>query len=169
MKFRKSKTSDVESIMKIITEAQEFFKDKNINQWQNGYPNKYTIINDIHNSESYVLEKDGQVVATSMITFREEPSYKSIYDGKWLSNSKYVTIHRIAVTNTHKRLSLSTEIIKHVENLCINKGITSIKIDTHRENISMQKLLEKNEFKYCGVIYVDDFSERIAFEKLLQI
>ena len=43
----------------------------------------------------------------------------------------------------------------------------SIKIDTHKDNISMQKLLEKNDFKYCGIIYLEDGSQRIAFEKII--
>ena len=43
----------------------------------------------------------------------------------------------------------------------------SIKVDTHKDNISMQKLLRKNDFKYCGIIYLEDGSERIAFEKLI--
>ena len=45
------------------------------------------------------------------------------------------------------------------------KGIKNIKIDTHEDNLIMQKLLEKNSFKYCGVIYLLDGSKRIAFEK----
>lgn len=167
MKFRKSKTSDVKSIIKIINQAQEFFKNKGIDQWQNGYPNEDTIIEDIKNAESYVLEKDGEVVATSMVTFKGEPTYDSIYDGKWLSNNKYATIHRVAVSNTHKGLGLSTEIIKCIEQLSIDSGVNSIKIDTHEENIPMQRVLKKNGFEYCGIIYVDDSSKRIAFEKLL--
>ena len=64
-------------------------------------------------------------------------------------------------------LGLSSKIIKYVEELCLNKDVYSIKIDTHEENISMQKLLEKNDFKYCGIIYLADKSKRVAFEKVL--
>ena len=39
-------------------------------------------------------------------------------------------------------------------------------MDTHEDNISMQRLLEKNNFKYCGIIYLEDGNKRIAFEKL---
>ncbi|HBN29292.1 MAG TPA: GNAT family N-acetyltransferase, partial [Clostridiaceae bacterium] len=49
----------------------------------------------------------------------------------------------------------------------LSKGVHSIKIDTHRENKSMQRLLKKNGFEYCGIIYLKDKSERIAFEKTL--
>ena len=29
----------------------------------------------------------------------------------------------------------------------------------------MQHMLEKNGFRYCGVIYTDDGSERMAYQK----
>ena len=40
-----------------------------------------------------------------------------------------------------------------------------MKIDTHRENRVMQKLLEKNGFTYCGIIYAEDGSRRMAYQK----
>lgn len=166
MEFRKTIKSDVNNVMKIIKQAQDYFKSQGVDQWQNGYPNEETIENDIKNDESYVLEKDGEIVATTMLTFNGEPTYASI-QGKWLSNDKYVTIHRVAVDNTHKGKGLSSQIIKYVEKNCLDKGIHSIKVDTHEDNTSMQRLLEKNDFKYCGVIYLEDDSKRIAFEKLL--
>ena len=46
--------------------------------------------------------------------------------------------------------------MKEVENLCKGNRVNNIKIDTHKDNISMQKLLEKNGFKYCGIIYLED-------------
>lgn len=167
MEFRKSFKKDVDSIMRIIKQAQDYFKKQGIDQWQNDYPNQNTINDDIKNGESYVLENDGCVVATAMVTFKGEKSYDSIYNGEWLSNNEYATIHRVAVDNNYKGIGLSSQIIKNIENLCLQRNIHSIKVDTHEDNLSMQKLLKKNEFKYCGIIYLDDNSKRIAFEKIL--
>ena len=38
------------------------------------------------------------------------------------------------------------EFIKKIEEICLENNIHSIKIDTHKENLSMQKLLKKNNF-----------------------
>lgn len=167
MEFRKTVETDINNIMDIIKQAQAYFKQQRINQWQNNYPNVETISNDIAQEHSYVLLKDNKIVATSAVSFDGEKTYDTIYEGEWISNNKYAVIHRIAVDNTYKGLGLSSQIVSHVEELCLNKGIHSIKVDTHEENISMQKLLKKNEFKYCGVIYLEDSSKRIAFEKVL--
>lgn len=167
MEFRKAAETDINNIMNIIKQAQTYFKEQGINQWQNNYPNVETISNDIANKNSYMLLKDNNIVATAAVSFDGEKTYNSIYEGEWISNNEYAVIHRIAVDNTYKGLGLSSQIIKHVEELCLNKGVHSIKVDTHEENISMQKLLKKNKFQYCGIIYLEDGSKRIAFEKTL--
>ena len=50
MKFIKTKRKDLLPIMKIIREAQAFLACHKIDQWQNGYPNKDTILEDLINN-----------------------------------------------------------------------------------------------------------------------
>ena len=40
MKFRKTTMEDVLAVLEIIGQAQEYLKQKRIEQWQNGYPNR---------------------------------------------------------------------------------------------------------------------------------
>lgn len=167
MKFQKAVEKDIKDIMNIIKQAQSYFKEQGINQWQDNYPNIETIKNDVNSGASYILLKENNIIATAAVSFSGEKTYESIYDGKWLTNGAFAVIHRIAVDNNYKGLGIASEIIKNVEKLSLNKGIRSIKVDTHEENISMQNLLRKNGFSYCGVIYLEDRSKRIAFEKVL--
>lgn len=164
MEFRKSIKSDLDNIMIIIKEAQKYFKENNIDQWQDNYPNEETILNDINNETSYVLVKDNNIVATASISFEEEKTYKNIVEN-WLTNDRYVVIHRIAVSNDYKGLRLSSTILDNAKALALKNSIHSIKIDTHKDNKAMQRVLKKNNFTYCGIIYLEDNSERIAFEK----
>lgn len=168
MEFRKSKKSDIKEIINIIEEAQNYFKENNIDQWQDGYPNEESIINDIENGQSYVLLKDNKVIATAYLSFNGETDYKIIYDGNWISNGDYAVVHRVAVSSNIKGNGVAAELFNHIEKICLENNINHIRIDTHRHNKSMQKFLSKNQFEYCGVIYLKDKSERIAFEKILR-
>lgn len=165
MKFRKAKVNDIQQIMYIIEEAKVGLKEQQIDQWQNGYPNKESILNDITNSVSYILEDNYQIVATCMISSQNDPNYTRIEDGSWLQDDCYLVIHRIA---THPQFKG-----KNIASLIINKAPSlyptckSIRVDTHENNISMQRLLEKNGFVYCGIIYVTD-GKRKAFEKIIE-
>lgn len=168
MNFRKSEFKDIEKIMLIISQAQAYLKSKNINQWQNNYPNEGTIKDDIEAGYSYVLEEGGDILATTALSFDGEETYDEIYEGSWISDFDYGVIHRIAVDSDLKGQGIGGKLLKEVEKLCLAKDIFSLRIDTHRENESMIRFIRKNGFEYCGVIYLKDGNERIAFEKILE-
>ncbi len=165
--FRLSTNNDVYYIMNIIKQAQESLKSLNINQWQDNYPNKDVILNDIANNESYVLEYQNKIVGTAVLSFSEESTYNNIYSGSWISNNPYGVIHRIAIDNTKKGQGFAKKILTQIESLCVSINIYSIKIDTHEDNKAMQSFLLKNNFLYCGVIYLLNGDKRLAYEKIL--
>lgn len=165
--LRYTKLEDIERVMEIIKQAQQYFKEKGINQWQNGYPNAKVIENDIKNGHSFVLIKNNKIVGTIAISFEGEATYNKIFEGDWKSNDNYAVIHRIAVDQELKGIGLSSEMIKQTELMCNKKSVGSIKVDTHEDNQAMQRSLIKNGFDYCGVIYLADGSKRVAFEKCL--
>lgn len=167
MKFRKAIESDINDIMNIIKQAQKYLKEQGIDQWQDNYPNYETINNDIKNNNGYVLLNDNTIIGTVTIIFDGEKTYDTIYNGRWITNGEYATIHRIAVDSNYKGLGISSIILKNIEEISLQKNMHSIRVDTHRANISMQRFLNKNGFKYCGIIYLEDKKERIAFEKII--
>lgn len=167
MEFRKAAETDLSGIMKIIRQAQAYMKQSGIDQWQNGYPNEETIRNDIKNGCSYVLSEGSRILGTVAAIFGIEKTYINIYEGQWLSNGSYLTIHRIAVASGHKGRGLAGVMLKHIEDMCLDKNVHSIKVDTHEDNKSMQNFLRKNGFQYCGIIYLENGSKRLAFEKLI--
>nr|WP_300003481.1 GNAT family N-acetyltransferase [Tissierella sp.] len=167
MDFRKSKKEDVEHIMIIIKKAQEYLKSQGINQWQNGYPDEAAIEKDIDDGISYVLLDGEKIVGTTAFSFDGESTYEKVHDGNWLSDEEYGVIHRMAVDLDSGRRGIAGEILKHSEDLCSKRDVRSIKVDTHRDNMAMQNFLKKNGFIFCGIIYLKDKTERLAFEKVL--
>lgn len=167
MIFRKSTMDDISTILKIIEYAQKTFKSLNINQWQDGYPNYSTIERDISLGESFVLAEEGKILATTALSFRGEPSYDKIYEGNWLDNQAYAVVHRMAVAQEERGKGYSYLMFDYIENICLENNITSIRVDTHVDNIPMKSLIKKLNFSYCGIILLDDGDERLAYEKLL--
>ncbi|MBI6038604.1 GNAT family N-acetyltransferase [Clostridium perfringens] len=168
MEFRQAKISDLDQIVEIIELSKKYLKETKVDQWQDGYPAKEDLRRDIENRNSYVLTNKDEIVATTVISLDGESTYNSIFNGEWITNEDYIVMHRVAVHDKYKGKGIFKELIKEAEILALNKGISSIKIDTHRDNISMQRAVVKNDFKKCGIIYLEDGSERIAFEKVLK-
>lgn len=169
--IKRTTENDVTRVMEIIEGAKEEIKNLGIDQWQNGYPNENTIKNDISRGEAYILEENGKIVATAMLSFEGEPTYNNIEEGNWITNDKYGVIHRIAVDNSITNKGYASKLLYKLEQICKKMEVYSVKIDTHEGNIPMQKLLEKNGYQYCGIIYLEETptvsGKRLAFEKVL--
>lgn len=167
--LRPTQECDLPDVMRIIADAQNDFRVRGIDQWQNGYPNEQSIRNDIARGESYVVIRGEQVVATAMITFAPDPNYAEIYDGEWLlaEPKSYATIHRIAVDLSERGRGIAEWIVRQTERMCRKRGADSLRIDTHRDNRSMQRVAEKNVMTLCGTIYLADGAERLAYEKIM--
>lgn len=160
MLLRKATMKDVDSILYIITLAKQYFKDNHIDQWQNGYPNKESTINDIENGHSYVICDNEKVIATAAIIADVDPNYAIIENGQWLSNYPYVCVHRVACLPDYKGQGIAGKFLSHAKVM----GRKSVRIDTHADNISMQKMILKNGFTYCGIVYMADGALRNAYE-----
>ena len=170
MNFRKSRMEDISGIMRLVDQAKSYMKAQGIDQWQNGYPNAESIKNDIEHDYSYVMEEDGKVIGTMAVLFDGEPTYDKIYEGDWKTTEEpYAAVHRVAVDADCKGQGIAGAMVDEVEKICRERGVRSIKNDTHRDNKSMQRMQAKNGFEYCGIIYLEDGAERIAFEKLIEL
>ena len=184
MNFRKSTFDDVDRILEIIEKAKIELRKLGLDQWQNGYPNREVIENDVKLGISYVLEDIEKnrnelesenlkkILGTIVLSPEKEEPYSKI-EGKWISDDDYIVIHRLAVDSEIKNKGIATKILEFSEKEYIKNKILSIKTDTHENNEPMKKILEKNGFSYCGVIYLDkepDIGEkRIAYEKIIKI
>jgi hypothetical protein len=160
MKIRNTTEKDLSFVMDIYAYAREQMKiNGNPAQWGDSRPSEATINADILAKNSYVISDDGDRIC-GVFTFitGPDPTYAKIYDGKWLNDKPYGVIHRIASDGScHGILETA---LSYCEALTDN-----IRIDTHHDNKIMQHLLEKHDFIRCGIIYVDDGSPRIAYQK----
>lgn len=169
MKFSLAHKYHLPAIMDIIHDAQAYLASLGIDQWQNGYPDEHKILTDILNNESYIVtNKEAQIMATAMFTTRPDPTY-TVIDGRWLTHdyAKYGVIHRMAVNNNFRKHGLAKFIFSQCEQMLKDSHTASMRIDTHEENQGMQRLLQKLGYVHCGIIYTDDGSKRLAFEKLM--
>ena len=104
MIFRKTEKEDIAGVLKIIESAKERMKNMGLDQWQNGYPNENSIMEDVDKGISYVMEENGEILGTSVLTFEKEDVYENMKEGQWLSDGEYAVIHRIAVLDSGKNM-----------------------------------------------------------------
>ena len=170
MFIRKTEKNDIDTIIPIFEEARRTIAALGIDQWQNGYPSEGVILADIELEQSYACEIDCKVCGTFAMLENGEPTYDKIFDGHWLTGDgsrDYIAIHRVAISVSSRGSGLSGKIIGFAADFAKEKGRKSLRIDTHRGNAVMRRMLEKNGFQYCGVIYLENGDERVAYEKII--
>jgi ribosomal protein S18 acetylase RimI-like enzyme len=165
--IRLAKITDMDEILTVANDAIANLKADNVNQWQNGYPNKEVFLNDITNKTLFVYEDNG-IQGICNLSLESDPSYDIIENGAWLTNGKYLVIHRIAVSSNVIGKGVARKLFAFAIDYGLNNNIGSIRIDTHRDNIRMMGILKKMGFVKCGVInllnYNDGDSSRDAYE-----
>lgn len=127
-------------------------------------PNIDTIRSDVAENIGYVLRVDGVIAGYLCIDFSGEPAYAHI-EGKWSSEQPYAVVHRMAFSRKFRGIGLVDTAFELIENLCLNRQITYIRVDTDVQNKRMQHILEKNQFTPCGMI-VFQGGEKLAYDKL---
>ena len=170
MIIRKTTVSDMGGVMPIFEEARRTIAALGIDQWQNGYPSDEVILADIGLGQSYVCQIDSKICGSFAVIKDGEPTYDKIYEGHWLTGDgsrDYIAIHRVAISVASRGSGLSGEIISYAADFAEKIGRKSLRIDTHRGNAVMRRMLEKNGFIYCGIIYLESGDERVAYEKIL--
>ena len=164
MKIRKSTASDIDAIMSCYETARQLMRESgNHSQWINGYPSRELVSEDIVGGVSYVgVDDDGDIVMAFAFIIGDDPTYAVIEQGQWLNNLPYGTIHRLGSNGKHHG------ILKICVDFCM-KEVDNLRLDTHADNLIMQHAAEKLGFQRCGIIYCQDSTPRIAYQKHFHI
>ncbi|MFD2963614.1 MULTISPECIES: GNAT family N-acetyltransferase [Olivibacter] len=163
--LRAATKEDKDRIWEILQQAIELRKQQGSEQWQDGYPNPEAVKQDIDKGYGYVLISKNDILAYMAVIFDGEPAYEAL-EGEWLSNEKYVVVHRVAVAQDIKTKGAATHLMKELEKLAMKRDVYSVKVDTNFDNKAMLRILEKLNYQYCGKVYFRG-GARMAFEKLL--
>ncbi len=167
LNFRRAHDGDLDSIMAIVAQCQALMKRRGIDQWQNGYPSREVIENDIDHERGYLLEDDGLVAGYCVVVYTGEAAYDDLRGGEWLQEAPYVTIHRVAVSDAWRGCGVGQTLFSHMERQALAAGFAAVRTDTHEDNRVMLSLIQRLGYGYCGDVYYNG-DKRVAYEKVLQ-
>ncbi len=151
--------SRIEETMKIYAGARRFMANHgNPGQWGDGYPPRDLIEHDIAEKCAYACMAGERIAAVFYYREGQDPTYREIFEGRWLNDLPYGVVHRIA----------SAGIVRGAGAFCLDWAFArcgNLRIDTHRDNLVMQSLLAGKGFTRCGIIYLPGGKERLAYQK----
>ena len=158
MNIRNAVREDIPRLLELFANARAFMAaNGNPDQWWGGYPTQDLLESDIRLNQLYVAEENGSIHAAFVLAMGEDPTY-AVIEGAWKNDLPYGTLHRIA--SSGEKRGMTDEIVAWAFG-----QIANLRADTHELNKPMQHAFERNGFERCGIIYVDDGTPRIAYQK----
>ena len=165
MVIRSATPADLPALRPVFEAAKAIMRaDGNLEQWSApGFPPEDLLLRDIDRGGGYVIESvipseaKESIVGYFALLPSPEPTY-DVIDGAWLTDEPYGVIHRMAsYPDVH---GIFSTIIDYAA-----VRYAHLRIDTHRDNRIMQHLIGKYGFTYCGIIWLQDGTERLAYER----
>ena len=165
-RIRPATAADLPALRPVFEAAKGIMRaDGNPTQWAApGFPPDALLLRDIARGGGFVIlsgagggVEESQIVAYFALLPSPELTYATI-DGAWLSDEPYGVIHRMAsYPEVHGVFAAILDFAA--------ARYPRLRIDTHRDNRIMQHLIEKHGFTYCGIIWLEDGAERLAYER----
>lgn len=161
MEIRWAKKEELETINELYKQGRAFMqRTGNPRQWGDTYPSSAILAEDISLNRLYVVTENKEIIAAFCFFFglNVEPTYRYI-DGEWLKEGPYGVLHRVVSAGKKRR----------IVDLCVDWCLQicpSLRVDTHRDNKRMQEALTRCGCRYCGIIFLNDGTERLAYQKI---
>ena len=155
--------ADLSAVLDVYAAARRFMKEAgNPHQWGDRDPAPAVVEGDLAAGRLYLC-REGETILGVFCYFEDvEPVYDRLTGGAWLNDEPYGVIHRIAVAEAGRGRGVARFCFDYAFSRCRN-----LKIDTHRDNLPMQKALAKAGFVYCGVVHYDkNDGERLAYQRV---
>ncbi|MBR0439091.1 MAG: GNAT family N-acetyltransferase [Clostridia bacterium] len=170
MIFRKAEISELDRLYEISKSASKVLGERHVDQWQGDEaPRREEFRELILNGDGYVLtDEESEIIGFAAIIEGPDESY-AVIDGKWLTEAPYCAVHKVMTDPAFRGKGFSKELFKNVFEVAKKKGYSSVRIDTHKDNLVMQKALRKVGFTYCGTIFLENIRKyRNAYEINIQ-
>ena len=165
MNYSKADINDLEEIYSLYQNAIIAMEKDNIHQWDEIYPDKDILKEDITKNQMYIGKTDNKIAVCFVLSEECDEEYKN---GKWQwPDSKFCVIHRLCVNPKFQNQGIATQTMEYIEKLCKEAGYDSIRLDCFTENPYSRKLYDKAGYSVVG--YADWRKGRFELrEKLIK-
>jgi len=146
--YSKANTNQINEVFSVFSAAIINMEKQGIHQWDEIYPDKEIIAEDIARNQMYIGKIDNKITVCFVLSEEFDEEYKN---GKWQwPDAKFCIIHRLCVSPDFQNRGIAAETLKYIENLCKSQGYDSIRLDCFTENPYSRKLYDKAGYSVIG-------------------
>ena len=161
-RFRLASINEVDYINNMFNTAKAKGRIDGTSDWDEDYPNREIIEEDIKNQDLYILEDQGKMIASISIVEKEP---EEINDLGW-ERVRSCFLVRLCVAPEYQGKGIGEQMMKSISIIAQEKGYKATHHLAAEVNKSANRLYKRMGYKNLGLIHAYD-TDFIAYEKVL--
>jgi ribosomal protein S18 acetylase RimI-like enzyme len=149
MLIRLATHDDLPELMKLMRRVVPAMLATGNLQWDDSYPNEAVFQRDIDLAQLWVADAATSIAGIAAVTMDQELDYAQV---GWDLNKPAIVVHRLAVDPAFRGAGVATALMQKAEEIAVERGITSLRVDTNTHNEATQRLFPKLGYELAGEI-----------------
>ena len=150
LEFRRAGTDDLDALVALYGAAAQDMREKGIDQWDEYYPDREILAEDVESGDMTLGLLDGQLACAYVVNREYEPEYEL---GAWEhTEGDFCVLHRLCVNPEMQGQGLARQTMARMEKTARDQGFDSVRLDVFSQNLHAQRLYERLGYKRTGEV-----------------
>jgi ribosomal protein S18 acetylase RimI-like enzyme len=154
--IRKIDILEIDKVSEILNSVVGHMKKIGFTQWNDEYPTRDILLNDIKNRELYGAYIDDTLAGFVVLNDHQEPEYQKV---EFEYEEPCLVVHRLQVDPSYRGKNIGYDLMKFAEENAKKAGCKSIRLDTREDNMPAIGLYTKLGYKKRGHVHFPHMME----------
>ena len=150
MLFSRATRKDFPEVMTLYRRAILNMDEQHIYQWDEIYPDRHIIREDVARGRMEVGRIDGSIAVAFVIEFCKSDDYE---DANWCYDDENIAVlHRLCVHPAYQGRGVAREAMDYIEQSVLDRGVHTVRLDAFSQNPYALRLYERRGYEKAGEI-----------------
>ncbi|MDR1867991.1 MAG: GNAT family N-acetyltransferase [Treponema sp.] len=141
-------SADLDNVVEIYQKVIKKMQQHAIFQWDDSYPSRALLQEDITKKQLYAGILHGDIVSLFVLNHESDPDY---INGAWnYTEDNYCVLHRLCVRCEFQGHRIGIKTIQTIEHYLKNRGVESLRFDTFSQNFIALRLYTALNYTVVG-------------------
>lgn len=144
---------EIEEILALTKACGKHMRDNGIDQWDENYPDRGSLLNDIETKTLFAYREQGTILGIVVLNESQDEEYGEL---NWSTSDddKNIVVHRLAVRPDQQGKGLARKIMDFAEQWAKDNQYDAIRLDTFSQNPRNQKFYTNRGYNDLGAVYL---------------
>lgn len=144
---------EVDTIIALTKACGKHMRDNGIDQWDEHYPDRESILNDLNTKTLFTLRDGSEVLGIVVLNESQDEEYAEI---NWSTSEadRNLVVHRLAVHPEHQGKGLARKLMDFAESFAKEEGYDAIRLDTFSQNPRNQRFYLNRGYTDLGPVFL---------------